>query len=82
MVFVSYSHDDAQWAQWFRKMLKPVVCRKRLELWDDTGIRVGDEWHPAIDRAIQRSSVALLLVSRSSPGVSTAPIPQYLSRST
>ena len=36
LVFISYSHDDAAWAQRFRVLLKPLVRRKRLRLWDDT----------------------------------------------
>ena len=63
LVFISYSHVDAAWAQRFRVLLKPLVRRKRLRLWDDTQIRVGDEWHPAIEEAIGRSRVALVLVS-------------------
>jgi hypothetical protein len=43
--------------------LKPLVESKRLQLWADTDIRIGDEWHPEIIRAIERSSVALLLIS-------------------
>jgi hypothetical protein len=62
-IFVSYSHHDAVWAQRFRKVLKPLVRSKRLWLWVDTDIPVGDRWHPDIRRAIGRSSVALLLVS-------------------
>ena len=57
LVFVSYSHDDAAWAQRFRVLLKPLVRRKHLQLWDDTAIRAGDEWHPAIEEAIRRSRV-------------------------
>ena len=63
LVFISYSHDDVAWAQRFRVLLKPLVRRKQLRLWDDSAIRVGDEWHPAIERAIDRSRVALVLVS-------------------
>jgi WD40 repeat protein len=63
LVFVSYSHQDAEWALRLRVLLKPLVRRKRLRLWIDTDIRVGDEWHPDIIRAIEQSSVALLLVS-------------------
>ena len=63
LVFVSYSHADAVWAQRFRVFLKPLVRRKRLTLWDDTEIRATEEWHPAIQAAIARSRWALLLVS-------------------
>ena len=63
VVFVSYSHRDAQWAQRFRVLLKPLIRSKRLRLSDDTEIRVGDQWHPDILKMIERSSVALLLVS-------------------
>ena len=63
LVFLSYSHADAAWAQRSRVLLKPVVRRKHLRLWDDTQIRVGDEWHPAIEEAVGRSRVALVLVS-------------------
>ncbi len=62
-IFVSYSHHDAVWAQRFEKVLKPLVRSRRLRLWVDTDIRVGNRWHPEIIRAIGRSSVALLLVS-------------------
>ncbi|MGH4008636.1 MAG: NB-ARC domain-containing protein [Pseudonocardiaceae bacterium] len=62
-MFVSYSHRDAEWALRLRVLLKPLVRGKRLRLWIDTDIRVGDEWHPDIIRAIEQSSVALLLVS-------------------
>lgn len=63
LVFVSYSHEDAEWVQRFTVLLKPLVRRKRLRLWVDTDIRSGDEWHPDIIRAIEQASVALLLVS-------------------
>jgi WD40 repeat protein len=62
-VFVSYSHHDAEWAQRVTVLLKPLVRSKRLRLWIDTEIRIGDEWHPDIIRAIEQSSIALLLVS-------------------
>ena len=63
LVFISYSHDDARWAQRFRVLLKPLVRVRRMQLWDDTVIRAGDAWHPEIERAILRSRLALLLVS-------------------
>lgn len=43
LVFVSYSHADTPWVQRLKVLLKPLVDRKRLRLWADTDIRVGDE---------------------------------------
>ena len=63
LVLISYSHDDAEWAQRFRVLLKPLVRVRRMQLWDDTVLRAGDAWHPEIERAILRSRLALLLVS-------------------
>ena len=63
LVLISYSHDDAKWAQRFRVLLKPLVRVRRMQLWDDTVLRAGDAWHPEIERAILRSRLALLLVS-------------------
>ena len=66
LVFVSYSHDDAAWAQAFTEILKPLVRSKRLHMWvDSTNIRVGERWHPEIERGVAGSDLALLLVSRS-----------------
>ncbi|MGI9002141.1 MAG: NB-ARC domain-containing protein [Pseudonocardia sp.] len=64
LVFVSYSHKDAEWAQRVEVLVKPLLRSKRLRLWVDTAaIRAGDEWRPEIQWTIERSRVALLLVS-------------------
>ena len=63
LVFLSYSHDDAQWAQRIGVLLKPLLRRERLRLWVDTDLRAGDAWQSEIMRGITRSRVALLLVS-------------------
>src|SRR3954454_5115443 len=63
VVFVSYSRADAYWLQRFQVLLKPLLRRRRLQLWADTAVAGGQGWHPAIERAIAQSAVALLLVS-------------------
>src|SRR5689334_11298710 len=63
LLFVSYSHADDVWAQRFEVLLKPLVRRRRLRLWVDRAIRVGDRWRPEIEQAIARSRTALLLIS-------------------
>ena len=62
-MFLSYSHDDVVWAQRFRVLLKPLIRRKPSLCGTTPQIRIGDEWHPAIEDAIGRSRVALVLVS-------------------
>ena len=64
-VFVSYSHDDQESRRKFTLMLVPLVRNRRLELWDDTHIPVGDDWRRDIDDGVRRAGVALLLVTGS-----------------
>jgi hypothetical protein len=63
LLFVSYSHADDVWAQRFGVLLKPLLRRRRLRLWVDRAIRVGDCWRLEIEQAISRSRMALVLVS-------------------
>ena len=63
LLFVSYSHADDVWAQRFAVLLKPLFRRRRLRLWVDRAIRVGECWRPEIEQAISHSRTALVLVS-------------------
>ena len=63
LVFVSYSHADTEWVQRLKVLLKPVVRTRRLRVWADSHIRIGHDWHRDITAAIERTRVALLLVS-------------------
>lgn len=60
-VFVSYSHQDAAWLARLQVHLRPLG--DRLDLWDDTRLAAGDDWHGQITGAINRARVAVLLVS-------------------
>jgi WD40 repeat protein len=64
-VFVSYSHDDMDWWRKFTQILAPDVRNRRLKLWDDTHIPVGDDWRRDIDEGVRRARAALLLVTDS-----------------
>lgn len=69
-IFVSYSHDDERWVRdkyahaiipWLQRML-----RKRAEFWfDRTGLIAGDEFKSIIERQIDESQIAILLISPS-----------------
>ena len=62
LVFVSYSHDDKQLMERLGLHLGPRLPHG-VRLWDDTKIRVGDHWDDRIGAAIDRSLLAVLLVS-------------------
>jgi len=63
LVFVSYSHADAEWVQRLEVLLKPVVRARRLQVWADSHIRAGNDWYRDLTAAIERTRVGLLLVS-------------------
>lgn len=62
-VFVSYSHKDAPFLDRLRVHLRPLEKQGLMDLWDDTKIEAGDRWKAAIEEALGRARVAILLVS-------------------
>ena len=62
-VFISYSHDDQEWLNEIKKMLAPFQARG-LDIWDDHDIPSGAHWKEAIKKALVRTKVAVLLVSK------------------
>jgi len=63
LVFFSYSHRDKVWLDRLLIFLKPYVRQGRLSVWADPYIRVGDKWRRDIDVALDRTLIAVLLVS-------------------
>ena len=62
-VFISYSHKDEKWKDRVVKHLGVLEKEKQLAVWHDRQIAAGDDWLPAIERAIQECDTALLLIS-------------------
>ena len=62
-VFVSYSHKDEKWARELVTFFAPWIRKKRVDLWDDTRIKPGENWREEIRSAIQEATVAVPLVS-------------------
>jgi hypothetical protein len=63
-VFVSYSHKDQKWLDELKTALAPLTRDETIDLWDDSRILPGSGWESEILNAIQRSRVAVLLVSQ------------------
>lgn len=63
-VFISYAHDDdPKWIDRLLTELQPVADRHGIEVWTDRDIVPGDEWHLAIQNALDRAKVGVMLVS-------------------
>jgi len=62
-LFISYSHHDRRWLDRLQIHLRPLVRDAAVDLWDDTKIQPGAQWHDEIARALSRARIAILLVS-------------------
>lgn len=62
-IFISYSHHDAQWLERLQVHLRPLVRESAIEVWDDTRIEPGAIWAAEIQSALEKTKVAILLIS-------------------
>ena len=82
-VFISYSHQDAEWMKKFSAHLKVIQQTDRLDIWSDERIKSGQNWQQEIDAAIARARVALLLATPdffASEFIQNEELPQILKR--
>jgi TIR domain len=57
-LFISYSHRDEEWKDQLLPHLRVLEAESELTLWEDREIEPGDEWRPAIERALSAARVA------------------------
>ncbi len=62
-VFVSYSHKDQGYLDRLMIHLSPLEKQGRIKLWADTKLRDGDRWKEEIERTLNESKIAVLLIS-------------------
>jgi hypothetical protein len=62
-IFISYSHQDERWRERLLAALAPVARQDEIDVWSDAMIQPGEDWRQRIDQQIQRSNVAVLLVT-------------------
>jgi len=62
-IFVSYSHADARPKERLLKHLGILSDAAEFDVWTDSQIAPGEEWEPAIERALRAADIAILLIT-------------------
>src|ERR1044071_5789060 len=62
-LFVSYSHQDADWLELFKLHLAILERRNIVHIWSDTRIQVGANWEHEIKNSLSESRAAVLMIS-------------------
>lgn len=62
-LFLSYSRHDRDYLDRLLVHLRPLEREGLVDLWADTRLRAGDQWKEEITKALNVSTVAVLLVS-------------------
>lgn len=62
-IFVSYSHKDRADLDEFLEILRPHLRDDLIEVWDDSDLRAGDDFHRRLEQECAISDSVVLLVS-------------------
>ena len=61
--FISYSHKDLEYVNRLMVHLRPLEKSGLIDPWVDSRLRAGDQWKHEITKALERATVAILVVS-------------------
>ena len=64
-VFISYAHKDNEFKEKLLEMLKGLIDREVIQIWQDHQIEAGDVWYEEIQSAMRNCQMAILLISQS-----------------
>jgi hypothetical protein len=81
-IFLSYSRKDVRWKNELLQMLTPLNGVREL-FWVDTDVIPGERWDEAIKSALDRATIAVLLVTKnffSSQYIATVELPKLIER--
>jgi hypothetical protein len=62
-VFISYSHEDKEYLKRLIVHLRPFEKLGRIDIWSDDKIKAGEKWKEAIEKALNKAAIAILLIS-------------------
>lgn len=62
-LFVSYSHQDAQFHDELENHLKPLVRQGLVELLSDRKLPQGEQWQEQLSRYLEEADIILMLIS-------------------
>ena len=64
LLFISYSHEDIKWLLELKKFLVPLEKSDLVEIWDDQKIQASAQWQIDIEKALESTKAAVLLISQ------------------
>lgn len=82
-IFLSHSHQDADWRERIFVHLRAFDRQGQFIVWDDRRLGAGDDWSKEIAQALNAADVAVLLISANflaSHFIQSAEIPRLLER--